>query len=41
MKVYVYAHMYMFMTFHESSMFFAASLEHFLIIVNRQRHHNI
>ena len=27
MKVYVYAHMYVFMTFHNSFMFFATSLK--------------
>ena len=44
MKIDVYAHMYMFMTFHNGFMFFATSLLFFIyiyVIMNRHGSHNI
>ena len=45
MKVFVYAHMYMFTTLHNSFMLFATSLTYlslvFSVIVNRHGRHNI
>ena len=44
-KVYMYAHMKMFLTFHNSFMFLATSMINFYIcirvIMNRRGHHNI
>ena len=41
MKVYVSAHVYMFMTFHNGFMFFATSYICIYVLTNRHGSHNI